>query len=182
MADDPRVLALVQQYVERQGIIGQALGLLNEPGRVGVSQKVAANIKNFTQAKLDAICDDVALLLKVPLSTISIVDDKNTFVMGACGMNHKINERDHSYCLFVASSGMDFQIEDVGASEEQMMALQPYREMGVRAYLGRPLLVDNAAVGSLCAVDFVPRQWTQTEHMLMTNYAAHVSSILEEET
>lgn len=97
-------------------------------------------------------------------------------------MSKETTEREHSLCIFVAASGTDFDLSDLGATEQELMCLPPYAQKNVRAYLGRPLVVHDEPVGALCLVDFVPRTWTETEKMTLTAYAAHVSSILEERT
>jgi GAF domain-containing protein len=178
MADDPRVLELVEQYIRRQDIIRQAYGLLNNPGRVGAADHVASAIDQQTQDRLDTICSEVCTMLEVPLAAITLINADKQLVLGACGMSHEPMDRDHSFCIFVASSGTAFQLSDLGDAD--LTCLPAYTEKNIRAYLGRPLNVRDQPVGALCAVDFEPREWSDIEHSLLTSYAAHISAILEE--
>lgn len=181
MADDPQVLEIVEQYLRRQSIIDRVHGLLNDPGRVDLASHFSTVVlSDPVQRRLDSVCADVSTMLRVPMSTASIVDGTNTTVAGAYGIDHICVERDKSYCIFVAASGMQFEIDDTGATPQQMSFLEPYVKMKVRAYLGCPIRVSDQTIGSLCAVDFEPRQWTDLDRTILSSYAEHVNSILEE--
>jgi len=178
--DDPRVLELVEQYIRRQHMIEAAYGLLDKPGRVGAANHVAQQMDDGTKMRLDTVCSEICTMMSVPLAAVTLVNDSKQLVLGACGMSHEPQDRDHSFCIFVAASGMPFQISDLDATPEELTCIPAWEKRSIRAYLGRPLIIQEQTVGALCAVDFVPREWTDLEHTMLDNYAAHVSGILEE--
>ena len=182
MADDPRVLDLVDQYLRRHELIKATYGLLNDPGRVGAAEHVAQVLSDETKATLDKICGEICEILNVPLAAVTLIDSEYQMIIGACGTSKQAMERGHSLCIFVAASGTDFDLSDLDVGEQELLCLPAYQKSNVRAYLGRPLVVHDETVGALCLVDYVPRAWTETEKMTLTAYAAHVSSVLEERT
>lgn len=182
MADDPRVLEVVEQYIRRQHLIDAAYGLLDKSGRVGAANHVAQQMDDSTKMRLDVVCTEICAIMSVPLAAVTLVNETKQLVLGACGMSHEPQDRDHSFCIFVAASGMPFQISDLDATPEELTCIPAWEERNIRAYLGRPLTIQEQTVGALCVVDFVPREWTQLDKMMLENYAAHVNGILEERT
>lgn len=180
MADDPRVLDLVEQYLRRRSDIKQMYGLLDDPARVGVTQRVISHLDGDLVDHLDVICNEICVVLDVPAAAVTLVDSDTQIIAGAAGIYHGKNPRDHSLCLFVAASGTQFSLSDL--EQEDLSCLPAYVEAHIRAYLGRPLVVRNQTVGALCLIDFLVREWTDIEQETLTNYAAHVSGILEEKT
>lgn len=180
MADDPHVLDLIQQYMHRNDIIKSAQRMLDNPGRVDAANHINAVIKEPIRRKLDALCEEICALVKVPMAAVTLVNEDQQLFLGACNLGPEPIERDHSLCMFVAASGQSFELNSLSMEEQE--SLPAYFNDGVRAYLGRPLIVHRQPVGSLCVVDRVPREWTELENQLLTNYAAHASSILEERT
>lgn len=180
MADELEVMALVQQYLDRQGIINRAYGLLDDSARVNEAEYIAANVSKEKQVRLDELCSRICNLLEVPMTAVTLIDGKNQIVLGACGMDRDPMGRDQSLCIFVASSGLGFELGDLDVSEQDLVCLPAVRDREIRAYIGRPLVVRNQTIGALCLVDYVPRVWTEKENILLTDYALFVSNILEE--
>lgn len=179
MADDPRVLELVEQYMRRNSMIKAARSLLDSPGRVETANHLLEMVPPKVRRRLDAICDELCNIIKVPMAAVTLVNESEQLFLGACNLGPEPIPRDHSLCMFVAASGQSFELNDLPLKDQQ--DLPAYFNDGVRAYLGRPLMVHLQTVGSLCVVDRVPREWTELENQLLTNFAAHVSSILEEQ-
>lgn len=181
MPDDPRVLDLVDRYLRRRDDIKQMYGLLDDPARVGEVQQVISNLDGDLIDHLDVICNEICVVLDVPAAAVTMVDGGVHIIAGASdAVDHGKNPRDHSLCIFVAASGTQFDMSDL--TTEDLSCLPAYVEANIRAYLGRPLVVRSQPVGALCLIDFIAREWTDVEKETLTNYAAHVSGILEEKT
>lgn len=176
--DDPHVLDLVDQYLRRNAIIKQAQAMLDDPERVGAANHLLT-VSPGVRTRLDRLCDEVCEIMHVPMSAVTLVNEDQQLFLGACNLGPEPIDRDHSLCMFVAASGQSFDLSSLAQEDQQ--TLPAYFNDGVRAYLGRPLVVFRQTVGSLCVVDRVPRDWTTLENQLLTSYAAHVSSILEEQ-
>lgn len=67
--------------------------------------------------------------------------------------------RDHGYCPHVVARRKALVLEDV--CDYPRFAGNPVvDEIGIRSYLGAPLIDrTDTALGAVCVVDTVPRQW-----------------------
>jgi GAF domain-containing protein len=53
-------------------------------------------------------------------------------------------------------------------------------DLGVIAYAGAPLITpDGHALGTLCVIDHVPRNWTHDQVEMLTDLAAAVVTMIE---
>jgi len=80
----------------------------------------------------------------------------------------------HSFCQYVKRQDKPLVIEDAPANSLvcDNMAIP---DLGVRAYLGVPIHgPDGQAIGALCAIDSVPREWTEKDVAMMVDLAACV--------
>jgi diguanylate cyclase (GGDEF)-like protein len=111
----------------------------------------------------------VSHLLRVPVALVSFVDADRQFFVGATGFDVEpfASERQtplsHSFCQHVVTSGRELAVEDsrADARVEGNLAID---ELSVTAYLGVPLRTeDGQLLGSLCAIDSEPREWTPAD-------------------
>jgi len=82
---------------------------------------------------------------------------------------------DRSFCKIVARTGEMLSVTD--ARTDARVSDNPViEEMGVRAYLGAPILGPRGeALGSLCAVDRTPRDWSDAHKRAIADLADCVS-------
>jgi signal transduction histidine kinase len=107
-------------------------------------------------------------VLKVPIALLSLVDADRQFFKSAIGLSEPWASRretplSHSFCQHVVASGAPLAVEDARAHPlvRDNLAIT---DLGVVAYLGMPLAQpDGHVLGSLCAIDTVPRSWTAGE-------------------
>lgn len=85
----------------------------------------------------------------------------------------------HSFCQHVVQDGRTLIVDDAREVPE-LRSNGAIRDMGVIAYLGWPLVDEfGAVVGSLCAIDNEPREWTSAEILMMRDLAACCSAELD---
>lgn len=110
----------------------------------------------------------VRRLLGVPVALVSLVDDERQFFPGAAGLASPWNEErqtplSHSFCQHVVISGKELVVAD--ATEHPVLCANlAVPDLGVIGYAGMPLTdSDGHVLGSLCAIDTRPRDWTVAE-------------------
>jgi PAS domain S-box-containing protein len=84
-----------------------------------------------------------------------------------------------SICQHVVSSRSPLVVSDTAADPllRDNLAVTKY---GLRSYAGLPLLAgDGSAIGSLCVADTRPREWTQSDVLMLTSLAAAATSQVE---
>jgi two-component sensor histidine kinase len=116
-------------------------------------------------------------LLGVPVSQVSLIDTDRQFFKSAVGMPEpwaslRQSPLSHSFCKHVVTSEAIVVVEDAHSDPlaEGNLAVAYF---GVAAYLGVPLVTpDGYVVGSLCAIDSIPRQWTKDNIADLTELAS----------
>ncbi len=117
----------------------------------------------------------------MPVALISLVDDRRQFLKSQVGC-HRLGAKCRSKSrtastsiatqrpLIVADARQDPRLSDLAAT----------REWGIVAYAAIPLTTaDGYMLGSLCVIDRQPRQWTDDEISLLSEFAHSVLTEIE---
>lgn len=120
-------------------------------------------------------------LLDVPVALVSLVDAERQFFASCVGLPDEVatlreTPLSHSFCSRVVAREQPLIISD--AREHPDVSGNPaIEELGVVAYLGIPIShPDGTIIGSFCAIDHVPRTWTEREIALMRDLATSVDT------
>jgi len=123
-------------------------------------------------------------LLNIPIALVSLVDDNRQFFMSCVGLPESwTSERErplsHSFCQHVVASAKPLIVRDV--HDHPLLSNHPAgRDLDVAAYAGIPLLNRNGAVlGSFCAIDTQPRDWSQRDIDILVDIATAVASEIQ---
>jgi serine phosphatase RsbU (regulator of sigma subunit) len=170
-----------------------ASGVLARSDALALSDALnsAARMDAVDRTGLDAAPDPmfdrfagmVQRLLSVPVALVSIVDPERQFFPGACGLGPPWQDQrqtplTHSFCQHVVASAEPLIVTDA-REDPRVRGNLAIDDLGVVGYAGMPL-TDSAGhvLGSLCAIDTSPRQWTQRELDLLADLAAACSDSL----
>jgi GAF domain-containing protein len=119
-------------------------------------------------AALDDLAAMAAATLKVPISLITFVDGDGQTFRGECGLPATLAvirrmPISYSICQFTIRDPRPLLIPDTEI-HPLLMGHPSVVEMGIRAYLGIPLvLTEGLTIGSLSFVDYVPRNWSAAD-------------------
>ena len=108
-----------------------------------------------------------AKLTGAPVAFVSLLDTDRDFYKSAYGLGEPLATTrqlsGRSFCHYPLVSGEALILEDV----TQLPVFQDVptvKSLGIRAYAGIPLRTESGEVlGSFCAVDFKPKQWTEQD-------------------
>ena len=116
-------------------------------------------------------------LLECPVALVCLVDEAGQFFTAAQGLPEaaagtRQTPLTHSFCQYAIASRSDLVVEDARKDPTLRTSLV-IAEWGMVACAGVPLLApDGQAVGTLCAMDRVPRRWTEAELAALHDLAA----------
>jgi GAF domain-containing protein len=157
---------------------------INDPSRLRALQELVAATAGLSKP-LDALASKAAALLNTPIALITFVDaDEQTF-KGEHGLPATLAVLrkmpvSYSICQFTIQKAEPFLISD-SETHPLLMSHPSVLEMGIRAYLGIPLVLQNGhTVAALSFVDYVPRQWNPEEIAKAETLGGEVLSLLEE--
>ena len=151
----------------------------------------AARLDALLRTRLDAVADPaldrfaemVRTVMRVPVALVSLVGADRQFFPGACGLGQPWADRrqtplSHSFCQHVVATAEPLVVVDARLDPRvrENLAID---DLGVVGYAGMPLTDANGEVlGSLCAIDTQPREWTAAELKLLADLAASCSDSL----
>lgn len=119
-------------------------------------------------------------LLGVPVSLFSIIDSERQVFRSQTGLQKpwcdaRETPLSHSFCLIVRRSGNSLVVNDA-REDDRVRYNKAIEDLGVIAYLGAPVTMpDGEPIGSLCAIDTKPRDWSANDQRIIKALADAVS-------
>jgi PAS domain S-box-containing protein len=121
-----------------------------------------------------------AVVLNVPVSLVSLVDKDRQYFKSYYGLpepwaSQQQTPLSHSFCQYVVSFRQPLIVKD--AREEALLEHSlAIPDLGVVAYLGFPLVVENQPLGSFCVIDTEPHAWSEREIKIVQELASFVTT------
>lgn len=180
----PDLLAAVSDHVMSPGALTAAPPtLLAHPPRLDALRDLGV-LDTPPEESYDRFTRLVAHILDVPVALISLVDDERQFFKSQVGLREpwatmRQTPLSHSFCQFTVTFRQPVLIND--ATQHPLVAQNlAVSDLNVAAYAGVPLITSTGeAIGSLCAIDAKPREWTENEVAALTDLGAIVMELLE---
>ncbi|MDP9465858.1 MAG: SpoIIE family protein phosphatase [Actinomycetota bacterium] len=151
---------------------GRRLRALHATGLGGQADPAFDRFARMAQRQLD-----------VPVVLVSLVDESRQFFPGQHGLpdpwaQQRQTPLSHSFCKVVVATAQPLVVTDARLDPRVQDNLA-IPDLGVIAYLGVPLTdSEDNVLGSLCAIDQVPRSWNDDDLAAMLDLAAACSSEL----
>lgn len=171
------------QQIERHLGMAQApatapVDVITDPQRLTSLRRTALLDAEF-DADLDALTRIAASLLDAPVALVSLVDRDRQYFKSHVGLDEPWASRretdlQHSFCQWVVSGAEPLIVGDARdhAVLRHNLAVE---DLGVIAYAGTPVASSGHNVGSMCAIDSKPRQWTEEQIAILQ----HISHLVE---
>lgn len=154
--------------------------VVRRPSRLQALAALEANAVTSADA-LDRIAGTACRVLGVPVALVNLVGaDRQRFV--GCGGGEPwrwVREMPVSqgFCPFALAANDAYTLQD---AREEFAHNPAVAQLGVVAYAGVPLRgVGGEPIGTLCAVDFEPRDWSDDDLALLADLAAGVIAELQ---
>jgi len=148
--------------------------LTDEAGRLASLRRYDV-LDTSPEAPFDKIVQLVKTVLNVPIALVSLIDADRQWFKSCVGMEVRETARDISFCTHTIQSRQPMVIGDAALdprfAQNPLVIGPPY----IASYVGAPLLTpDGYALGSLCAIDTVPRTFEGWQIDVLTSFAALV--------
>lgn len=134
------------------------------------------------EERFDRLTRIAQYILQVPIVLISLVDAERQWFKSRQGLDATETPRDISFCGHAIMAAEVFVVPDAAAdprfSDNPLVTQAP----DIRFYAGAPLTLSNGHnIGTLCAIDRVPRQVSAEQLAALRDLAKCVSEELERE-
>ncbi len=133
--------------------------------------------------RLDELTRLAATLLGVPVALVSVVDSTRQFFKSQTGLpepwrSARQTPLSHSFCQWVVGGNEEVVICDV-SQDPVLRSNLAVRDLGVSAYAGIPFRAKpGETLGSFCAIDTVPKEWTESELATLRDLSLVLESYL----
>ena len=116
-----------------------------------------------------------AKLTGAPVTFMSLLDADRDFYKSSFGLSEPLNITrqlsERTFCHYPLVSKEALVLQDV-TQLPVFRDVPTVQALGIKAYVGIPLITQEGAVlGSFCAVDFQPKQWTDTDIEVLAELA-----------
>lgn len=158
------------------------MSALTDPARLEALASTAL-LDTPPEADFDRITRLIRQLLQVDVSLISLVDASRQFFKSSSGLVELVGDCNgtplsHSFCQHVVMQEAPVAVADA-RSNDLVRDNLAVRDLNVIAYLGVPIAApDGQVIGSLCALQTSPREWTAEERQSLSDFAAVVENAI----
>ncbi|MFE9383329.1 GAF domain-containing SpoIIE family protein phosphatase [Streptomyces sp. NPDC007025] len=150
-------------------------------GELGRSEALRlAGLTAAADPGMDRFARLVTRFLRVPVALVSLLETERQVFPGMVGLaepwaGRRQTPLNRSFCQHVVRSGEPLVLNDSRLNSLTRSSLA-VSELQVIAYAGMPLTdADGHVLGSLCAIDHEPREWTEPELHDLADLAAACS-------
>ena len=175
-----------QEFQHKGAASGRAeivlLDTLEDPARLATVEATGL-LDTEVEEVFDRMTRLAVKLLGVPAAFLSLVDSNRDFYKSASGFGEPLASKreltGRTFCHYAIQSSSPLVIDDTVA-HPVYSKVPTVKSLGVGAYLGIPLVMENGhAIGSLCAIDVKPRNWTATEIEVLSELGASAKREIE---
>jgi signal transduction histidine kinase len=148
------------------------------------SLKATALLDSPPEESFDRCTRLASRVLEAPVALVSLVDDHRQFFKSQVGLpepwaSHRESPLSYSFCQYLIRTRQPFIVNDA-RSHEWLHDNLAVRDWNIQAYLGMPLRThDDQILGSVCALDHQPRNWTENQVAIMQDLTAAVTAEVE---
>jgi GAF domain-containing protein len=140
-------------------------------------------LDTFPDETFEGVTRCVAHAVHAPVALISLVDSDRQGFLSKVGITACETPRDISFCGHMVAMKEPLIVHNVFGDarffDNPLVRFDP----NIRAYLGAPILTaQHAALGTVCAIDVEPHQWTDEDVVFLADMARIVSEMIDDRT
>lgn len=153
--------------------------LADEPARLSALERYAV-LDTPAAEPFDRITSLVRSILQVPIAAVSLVDRERQWFKSIQGLEVRQTPRSASFCAHTILDRTVMVVPDATADPRFVDNPLVTGEPHIRSYVGAPLCTpDGYNVGALCAIDTVPRSFSEEQLGILGSFASLVVDELE---
>lgn len=125
------------------------------------------------------ICEIARFCFKVPVATVTIVEEDRLWFKAEAGLNLTVMQRENAFSNYTILNDGPFIVNDTACDRRFEKSPLVKRDPHIRFYAGAPIaMTPGLRIGSLCLVDQKPHQFSGEEAAILVKLADIVVSEL----
>ncbi|AMR31580.1 hypothetical protein A0256_09160 [Mucilaginibacter sp. PAMC 26640] len=140
-----------------------------------------AILDTLSESEFDRITELASIICEVPISLVSLVDEKRQWFKSVLGLDVRETAREISFCRYAI---LDTGLMEVPDATQDLRFQNNSLVTGapdIRFYAGYPLIdPEGNALGTLCVIDRKPRELTEKQKRAMQLLAQEVMVLIAE--
>ena len=138
-------------------------------------------LDTLDEAEFDRITELASIICEVPISLVSLVDEKRQWFKSNRGLTVKETSRDLAFCQYAIMEPSLFVVGDATQDDRFYNNALVTGAPDIRFYAGMPLVDSSGyALGTLCVIDREPRKLTETQTRGLKLLAGEVMALIEQ--
>ena len=138
-------------------------------------------LDTLSEHEFDRITELASIICNVPISLVSLVDEKRQWFKSALGLDVRETSRDISFCRYAILDSGPMEVPDATQDSRFQNNILVTGEPDIRFYAGYPLIDPQGhALGTLCVIDREPRELTKSQKRAMQLLAQEVIVLIVE--
>lgn len=147
------------------------MSILDDPARLAAVAALGL-VDQPEEDRFRRITDAARRLLGTPMAYLNLVDAERLWVTACVGGTGREYDRDASFCQHVVLESAPVLVDDT-LQDARFQHTALVLVDGFRAYAGYPLRGPSGhLVGTLCALDLVPRHWSEADVQTLRELSA----------
>jgi PAS domain S-box-containing protein len=150
----------------------------NEKERLGALRNCRI-LDSLVEPEFDRITQLASIICDVPISLITLIDEKRQWFKSALGICITETPRDIAFCQYTIMDAAILEVEDATKDERFKSNEFVINDPGIRFYAGYPLIDPQGyALGSLCVIDRQPKVLNDKQKKALELLAGETISLI----
>jgi len=136
-------------------------------------------LNSLSEEEYNRITELASLICEVPISLISLIDEKRQWFKSKVGIDVSETARELAFCQYAIMDSERFDVKD--ATLDDRFKDNPFvrGEPNIKFYAGQPLIdAKGYALGTLCVLDNKPRELNDSQKKALEILAKEVMSLI----
>ena len=161
-APQPRHTEISAEERQRRAQAIQSMAVLDTPPEDG----------------FDALARLAANVCKAPIALVSLIDQNRVWFKAVHGWEIKEGAHKHSFCCETANSKRVLEVCNAALDPRFSENLVVTGDPGVFYYAGAPIMYESVGIGTVCVLDYAPRELSAQALQALTEMATIATAML----
>ena len=161
-APQPRHTEISAEERQRRAQAIQSMAVLDTPPEDG----------------FDALARLAANVCKAPIALVSLIDQNRVWFKAVHGWEIKEGAHKHSFCCETANSKRVLEVCNAALDPRFSENLVVTGDPGVFYYAGAPIMYESVGIGTVCVLDYAPRELPAQALQALTELATIATAML----